>query len=290
MRCRHCSMSLVYHASQAMLICHYCDFRMTAEVVCSLCGGGPVFSYGFGTERLVEVVRHYFPTSRVARMDRDTTTSRGSHGRILTDLAAGRIDILVGTQMVAKGHDYPGVVLVGIVSADTALHLPDFRASERTFQLLTQSSGRGGRGDDPGRVVIQTFNPTHYALKWAQNHDYTGFFREEIAQRQALSYPPFSRLVNLHISSRRQERAVQGAAEMAERLRARCEQDCAMAGIEIIGPAEAPLAKLRGRYRRQILLKGRDSRVLHRLLKDVVDMKLPAGVDVKIDVDPVHFL
>lgn len=290
LRCRNCSMGLVYHASAAVLVCHYCDFRTSARAVCPQCGGGPVLSYGFGTERLTEVVRRYFPLSRVGRMDRDTTARRGAHERILSDLAAGWIDILVGTQMVAKGHDYPGVVLVGIVSADTALHLPDFRAAERTFQLLTQSSGRGGRGEDPGRVVIQTFNPGHYALKWARNHDYEGFFREEIAQRQALGYPPFSRLANILVSSRQEERAVRGAADITARLRALRDSDDGMAGVEIIGPAESPIAKLRGRYRRQILLKGRDCRILHVLLDEVVRMKTPAGVDVKVDVDPVNFM
>jgi len=289
-RCRNCSVSLIYHAAEGVLRCHYCDYSVRAEAVCPACGGGPIVSYGFGTERLAEAVSRFFPGSRVARMDRDTTKGRGSHEMILGALGRGEIDILVGTQMVSKGHDYPGVVLVGIVSADTALHLPDFRAAERTFQLLTQASGRGGRGEDPGRVIIQTFNPGHYALQWAKNHDYAGFFRQEIDLRRQLGYPPFSRLVQFLVSGPGEEKTVEAALLLAAEGKRLMGTLGLRENVEIVGPAEAPIARLRGRYRRHLLLKGRDSRDIHLLAAEMGRLRLPRAVELRVDIDPMNFL
>jgi len=179
-RCLNCAVSLTHHLSEGLLRCHYCDFAVKAPPVCPECGGTRVLSYGLGTERLAAEVQGLFPQARIARMDSDTTSARGSHGRILAALDRGEIDILVGTQMIAKGHDFPDVTLVGVVSADTTLNMPDFRAAERTFQLLTQVSGRSGRGGKPGTVVIQTLNPGHYAIRRTREHDFAGFYADAL--------------------------------------------------------------------------------------------------------------
>ncbi|MBA7565912.1 Primosomal protein N' [subsurface metagenome] len=200
-KCLNCSVSMTHHMHDGSLRCHYCDFRVKAPPVCPTCGGSRIHSYGMGTERVEEEITSLFPGARVGRMDSDSTSRRGSYERILTSLDRGEIDILVGTQMITKGHDFPSVTLVGVVSADTSLNIPDFRAAEKTFQILTQVSGRGGRGDSPGRVIVQTVNPDNGAIRLARDHNYINFYHDEIAMRRELGYPPFSRMVNLVISS-----------------------------------------------------------------------------------------
>ena len=287
--CPNCDISLTHHASEAVLKCHHCDFTVKIASRCPSCKGSRVRSYGAGTERVEEEVKKLFPTARIARMDSDTTPRPGDSGRILRDLDRGEIDILIGTQMITKGHDFPAITLVGVVAADASLNIPDFRAAERTFQILTQVSGRGGRGDQPGRVVIQTFTPGHYSIRRAQEHDYAGFFADELPLRRQLTYPPFSRLIGLQFSSLKKEEGKRAVAEFGARAR---ELALTMTGgkTEVIGPAESPLARIRGRYRWQLLLKGKESRSLHLLSQKLLEGAGHDGLEIQIDVDPVNFM
>jgi primosomal protein N' (replication factor Y) len=223
-------------------------------------------------------------------MDSDTTARKGAFDRILKDLHDGEIDILVGTQMIAKGHDYPNVTLVGVVSADTALNIPDFRASEKTFQILTQVSGRGGRGDMPGRVIIQTLNPSHYAIERAKEHDYQGFYKEEIVLRQAAGYPPFSRMIQFLITGLNRDRTAENAERVAGKARNVLQSNERYDGISMSGPVEAPIARIRGRHRWQILIRGRNARLLQQLTKKILSGVNAPGCEIRVDVDPVNFM
>ena len=222
-------------------------------------------------------------------MDSDTTTRPGDSERILRGLDRGEIDILIGTQMITKGHDFPAITLVGVVAADASLNLPDFRAAERTFQILTQVSGRGGRGDQPGRVIIQTFNPGHYAIQRAKDHDYAGFYADELPLRRQLAYPPFSRLIGLHFSSLKKEEGKRAVVGIGARAR---EMALAMTGekMDVIGPAESPLSRIRGRYRWQLLLRGKESGPLHLLAQRLLEGAGRDGLEIQVDVDPVNFM
>ena len=226
-------------------------------------------------------------------MDRDTTSRRRSHAQILKRLESGGIDILVGTQMIVKGHDFPNVTFVGVVSADTSLHFPDFRSSERTFQLLTQVAGRAGRGEFFGEVVIQTFNPDHYSILRAKDHDYVGFYREEIQFRKALGYPPFSRFINFRLTGN-SEKKTKGMAEELGKIGQFLMKTGYGKEIEILGPSTAPFAKMRGKFRWQMLAKGKSPKFLHRFAKELssqMDGPLRGkGVNLDIDVDPVFIL
>jgi len=289
-RCLNCAVSLTHHLSEGVLRCHYCDFAVKAPPVCPECGGTRILSYGLGTERLAVEVQGLFPQARIARMDSDTTSARGSHGRILAALDRGEIDILVGTQMIAKGHDFPDVTLVGVVSADTTLNMPDFRAAERTFQLLTQVSGRSGRGGQPGTVVIQTLNPGHYAIRRTREHDFAGFYADEIDLRRDLQYPPFSRMVNLVVSGTGREQVEKAAARLGQRAKKLAEGDGTRTRPTVIGPMEAPLGKVRGRYRWQVLVRGRQVRPLHAFVRRLIEgIEIP-GCEIRVDVDPVNFM
>lgn len=287
-KCLNCSVSMTHHRNDNSLRCHYCDFRIKAPPVCPSCGGARVNSYGVGTERVEEEIAALFPGARVKRMDSDSTAKKGSSEKILKSLDNGEIDILVGTQMITKGHDFPGVTLVGVVSADNSLNIPDFRAAEKTFQILTQVSGRGGRGDSPGRVIIQTFNPDNYAIKHAQKHDYIGFYNEEIETRREIGYPPFSRMINLTISATQKDR-ITGCVK---KLNSFARQLAGQAGgnISVLGPAEAPLSKVKGRYRWQMLLKGDDTQALHTLAGAITGSIKSPGLSIRIDVDPLNFM
>jgi primosomal protein N' (replication factor Y) len=248
---------------------------------------------GIGTERLEQEIRSLFPETQVGRMDRDTTSRRRSHLQILKKLENGSIDILVGTQMIVKGHDFPNVTFVGVVSADTSLHFPDFRSSERTFQLLTQVAGRAGRGEVFGEVVIQTFNPDHYSILRAKDHDYLGFYQEEIQFRKALEYPPFSRFINFRLVGNSEKRT-KGMAEEMGRIGQSLLKKGYGKGIEILGPSTAPFAKMRGKFRWQMLSKGKSPPLLHQFAK-AVTFKMEVllrgkGVNLDIDVDPIFIL
>lgn len=294
LRCDRCDISLTYHRSVNAYRCHYCGFSRAAAARCGACGSPNIKRLGVGTEQLSEQIRGMFPAARVARMDRDTTRRKGSLLKILKALREQKIDILVGTQMVAKGHDYPNITLVGIVCADLSLSMPDFRAGERTFQLLAQVAGRAGRGQAPGRVVLQTFNPDHFSITAARHQDHEAFYRQEIQFRKALGYPPFSRMIQVRINGRDKERT----AGQARRIGGICErllkEDRQFASVQVLGPIEAPLARIADYYRWQILLKGPHSRILHQLVRDLLaGAPAPTGKDgtmVSVDVDPIFLM
>ena len=287
--CPNCEIALTHHAAEGALKCHHCDFTAKTSDLCPACKGSCVRSHGAGTERVEEEARKLFPEARIARMDSDTTSRKGDSDRILQGLDRGEIDILVGTQMITKGHDFPGITLVGVITADASLNIPDFRGAERTFQILTQVSGRGGRGDQPGRVVIQTFNPGHYVMRRAQEHDYAGFYADELPLRRQLSYPPFSRLVGLHFSSLKRQEGKRAVDEIGARAR-KLAATIAEGKLDVIGPAESPLARIRGRYRWQLLLRGKESRPLLLLAQTLLKGTGRDGLEILVDVDPVNFM
>ena len=283
LRCPNCDITLTYSQVQRLVRCHYCDFHQRPPNSCNRCSGVQLLPEGMGTERLEEEIRQNFPDARVARMDRDTTSRKGAHHRLVEQMMAGEIDILIGTQMIAKGHDFPAVTLVGVLNADTALNLPDFRSAERVFSLLSQVAGRAGRGERPGRVMIQTYAVDNYALDYVTRHDYQGFAALELSQRQVLAYPPFGYLVHLVLSGN-DESKVNNAAE----------QICASltegaVDVEILGPAPCLLPRLRNKHRVQILLKAKQRDPLRRQIDRLSRFRsqLPAGVVLTVDVDPV---
>jgi primosomal protein N' (replication factor Y) len=292
-KCPNCSVTLTYHLRDRSLQCHYCDYRIQAPGDCPKCGGHRLQGMGIGTERLEQEVKTLFPEIQVERMDRDTTSRRRSHLQILKRLESGDIDILVGTQMIVKGHDFPNVTFVGVISADTSLHFPDFRSSERTFQLLTQVAGRAGRGEVFGEVVIQTFNPDHYSILKAKDHDFIGFYQEESQFRRALEYPPFTRLINFRLVGNSEKRTKATAEEMG-RIGQSLLKRGYRKGIEILGPSTAPFAKMKGKFRWQMLAKGKSPQLLHQFAQELA-IRLEAqtkekGVNLDIDVDPVFIL
>jgi len=290
-RCVNCSVTLTAHKSSRLLQCHYCDLSAPIPDECPSCSGANLGTPGLGTEKVEEEVRALFPDVKVARMDRDTTRKKGSVRKILDAVEAREVGVLIGTQMVSKGHDFPGVTLVGVISGDTSLNIPDFRSAERTFQLITQAAGRAGRGEAPGRVIVQTLNPGHYCFTSAARHDYEAFFAEEIELRRELAYPPFSRLCCLRVAGPTDEAAARAAGalhDMAEILLKR--QGRSGAGITLLGPAPALLAKLKGRYRWNLLVKGGDVKTLHPLvaaLKRGFEARKPAKISLSVDMDPL---
>jgi primosomal protein N' (replication factor Y) len=292
-KCPNCNVTLTFHLKDRSLQCHYCNYRIPAPGDCPRCEGHRFRSVGVGTERLEQEIQALFPGTRVGRMDRDTTSRRRSHQQILKKVESGMIDILVGTQMIAKGHDFPNVTFVGVVSADTSLHFPDFRSGERTFQLLTQVAGRAGRGEDFGEVVIQTYNPDHYSILKAKDHDFVGFYHEESVFRKVLDYPPFSRLVNFRLignSEKRTELAAGGMGKIAASLLKKGFGK----RVEILGPSMAPFTKMRGKFRWQMLAKGRHSTFLHQFARELAlrmeEVTKEKGVNLDIDVDPIFIL
>jgi primosomal protein N' (replication factor Y) len=284
-RCPNCEITLTYSRVERAIRCHYCDFHHVPPDLCPRCGGMQLLPEGVGTERLEEQLLAAFPQARIARMDRDTTTRKGAHGRLVGAMNAGACDILLGTQMIAKGHDFGAVTLVGVINADAALNLPDFRSAERVFSLLSQVAGRAGRAERLGRVLIQTYAPEHYALELVARHDFHGFAAVELPQRQALGYPPFGYLVNLVLAGNDDRQVAAAATALAAGLTSRGE------GVEVLGPAPCLLRKLRGRSRMQILLKAPQRPQLRRLLDQVVaGYRLPGGVTMTVDVDPLDMM
>ncbi|MSP61423.1 MAG: primosomal protein N' [Myxococcales bacterium] len=287
--CRDCSVTLTYHRRTDRLACHYCGYLEPAPTRCTKCQSKAVERLGMGTEKVESLVAARFPNARVARLDRDSATGKGLN-RVLDGLRDGVIDLVVGTQMITKGHDFPGVTLVGVVLADHGMGLPDFRASERTFQLLAQVAGRAGRGERPGRVILQTFDPSNPAVACARDHDYHRFFRDELKEREELGYPPFSRLGAVRVEGvdpARVQAAAEGAAARARAMIARAPSE---AGLVLNGPSEAPLGKLRGRTRWHLLLRAKQPRALRTVLAAAVAGEVPRGVRLTVDVDPVSML
>jgi primosomal protein N' (replication factor Y) len=279
--CRRCDVPLVYHRTDETLVCHRCNRRQPSPGRCPGCGGARIRYLGLGTQRVESELVARFPDLRVARWDRDATTQRGAHERIWQAFEAGEIDVMIGTQMIAKALDFPRVTLVGVVLADVGLFLPDFRAGERAFQLLTQMAGRTGRGPLGGRAIVQTYSPDHYAIQAAAGHDYASFYQREIAFRRAHGYPPLGRLVRLVYTGSGQDRCLRETAKVRNVLDEETSRQ-GIADIQILGPAPCFNRRLRGRERWQILLRGdRFARLLDRV-------QLPPGWS--IDVDPVSLL
>ena len=293
MTCPHCNVTLTYHAQDLTVKCHYCGFRKPAPNICPSCGGQHIKFRGTGTQRVEQEVKELFPQARVLRMDQDTTSRKGSHRRILEQFRQGKADILLGTQMIAKGLDFPRVSLVGVVSADGGLNLPDFRAAERTFQLITQVAGRAGRSTPGGEVLVQTHSPEETAISLSRNHDYEAFVDQELPSREELGYPPFGKLLLLLIQSTEEIRASSATEKLAEMLRREVRRS-GVRDVQILGPAPAPLSKIRGQHRWQILLKGQRSTSLHRMVKAIMrrGSRWPPwpGVRVRVVVDPVEML
>jgi primosomal protein N' (replication factor Y) len=288
-QCKNCDVTLTYHRAERVMICHYCNYREAVPSVCRHCGKEYIHYVGEGTEQLEELLKKTFPTLRVARIDKDTTSNRRRFEKTLHEFSEGHLDALVGTQMLAKGHDFPNVTLVGVVSVDAGLALPDFRSAERTFQLITQVAGRAGRGDRPGQVLIQTYHPTHYALRHACAQDYQGFYEEEIRYRQNHAYPPFIALASFLVHGPDLGKVRNDALELRKQLDL-ANQDRTS---RILGPAPAPLARLKGEHRFQLLIKSRS----RRRLREVADAALRALADrrtslrsINLEIDPVSMM
>jgi primosomal protein N' (replication factor Y) len=280
--CPRCRLPLTYHPASGDFRCHHCNHRRVPPMMCPDCGSRAIRYFGAGTERVESDVTERYPDARVLRFDSETTRRRGSLEAILDRFAAGEADVLIGTQMLAKGLDMPGVTLVGIVSADTSLHLPDPWARERTFQLLTQVAGRAGRSERGGTVVLQTYRPEEPAIRDAANHDYAHFYECEVAARRSTLYPPFSQLIRLELDTTAGEEAArQEAAAVADRLRLRVRQ-LGLAGSEVVGPAPAFFYRTRGRRRWQVVIRSTEPAAI------LADQEL--GRAWHVDVDPVSLL
>ncbi|MEA2698804.1 MAG: hypothetical protein QOI66_3075, partial [Myxococcales bacterium] len=291
-QCPHCAVSLTYHQKRGRLVCHYCGNTELMPLRCPSCASPKLERLGTGTERVETLIRQRFPDARVARLDRDTADAADSSGEttrglgpILEGMQSGAIDILVGTQMVTKGHDFAGVTLVGVLQPDQGMHLPDFRAAERTFQLLEQVAGRAGRGDRPGRVIIQTYAPDHPAIAAVRTHDYATFVAQELEYRRQSDYPPFARMVVLRLDARDEAVVKQDATAVAAAVRA-----AVGAAVRVLGPAEAPIARVRGRARYQIWLASKDRAALATAARAAAAVKRSADVRLAVDVDPVSVL
>jgi len=289
LRCPHCDIALTHHRDAHIALCHYCDHEIPAPGKCAACGFAGIRYGGLGTQRLESEVRARFAEYPMLRMDTDTMRGPGSHERALTAFRNGDVRILLGTQMIAKGLDFPNVTLVGVINADIALHLPDFRAAERTFHLLVQVAGRTGRGPKGGRVVVQTFNPDHAAIKAAVRHDYQTFAAQELPHREMLAYPPFASMLRLVIRGEKETATREFADALGEQLSAALKRHEAEA--RVLGPAPAPIAKLRGRYRFQLQVQSRHGDRLRAAAAEVAaEIKTPAEVQWIVDVDPLDML
>jgi primosomal protein N' (replication factor Y) len=285
--CVNCSLTLTFHRRDRRMLCHYCNYAEKVPTLCPKCQSEHIYFLGQGSEKVEEELHRELPKARIARLDRDTVSGKRHYESILQNFRDGHYDILVGTQMIAKGHDIPNVTLVGVISADIGLGFPDFRAAERTFQILTQMSGRAGRGNLPGVVLIQTINPDHYAVRLAAQHDYQGFYQRELEFRRAMRYPPFSAMANVLVRSEKQEAAMRMSADLGQLLTPPPEK------LKIMGPAEAPVARLKNEYRYQFLIKAASRIALNDLLRRVRQFALDhkwGATALVIDVDPVTLM
>jgi primosomal protein N' (replication factor Y) (superfamily II helicase) len=288
-RCRDCDIALTHHRAENRAVCHYCDFHIVTPEICPECRSSGIRFAGVGTQRLEQELRERFPGVPTLRMDSDTMQRPGSHEQALASFRAGDVRILFGTQMIAKGLDFPNVTLVGVINADSALHFPDFRAAERTFQLVTQVAGRTGRGDRGGRVLVQTFSPEHPAIQAAIRHDYEAFAAQELPVRRQFQYPPAASMVRIIVRGPVEAEAEQFADAITARLLAA--QQAADAPIRIVGPAPAPIAKLHGKYRFHALLQSQDLAAVSAVVRAATaDVKPPGEVQWIADVDPLNLL
>ena len=286
-KCIRCKLSLRYHSAQNRVLCHHCGYEREAEKICPHCQKSYMHPLGIGTQQVEKEIKKLFPTCVVKRMDSDINFRKEPYGEIFTSFLEGKIDILVGTQMIAKGLHFPNVTLVGIISADTQLNLPHFRAGELTFQLLTQVSGRTGRGEKGGRVIVQTYTPDNYSIRFASSYDFDKFYEEELKVRKELNYPPFSQLVSLTITGRNENRVRKNAVILSKMLNENDKR------IEFAGPAPCPLERVKDRYRWRIIIKSKSAGRLQRVVQRVKECwkKIPhKGENLSVDVDPVNML
>ncbi len=291
LECAHCSVTLTFHGTQDRLLCHYCNFRARMPNHCVECSSEVIRFSGFGTQKLEEEVQKLFPQAQVTRLDRDTTRGRDSFAAMHRNMTAGKIDILIGTQMITKGHDFPNVTLVGVVHADLALNIPDFRSCERAFQLFTQVAGRAGRGEVPGKVIIQTNNPDHYMFEFVREHDVNAFHEKELKLRRQLNYPPFTRLVAIEIVSANESLGQNMAQKLGRALTTAIHKK----GVELLGPSKAALYQIQNKFRWHLILRGPNMQTLKGILADsqqLQDIKSTSNAKIKltIDVDPFNLL
>ena len=285
LECPNCSVSLTVHKAVGRAQCHYCNYSRAVPTVCRKCAAPYLELLGFGTERIEQEIRTLLPTARVGRVDRDTVRRRGAIAALLARFSAREIDVLVGTQMIAKGHDFPRVTLVGVISADVGLGLADFRAAERTFQLLTQVAGRAGRGDIAGEAIVQTLHPSHYSIRHACRQDYLSFYEDELRFRTSMRYPPAVSLINVVIKAPTRPAAMRDASDVASALRV-----AGFNGYQVLGPAPAPIGRLRGEYRVQLFLKGMHRTMMRKAVTAVMEAKPDLKRRTIIDVDPMSVL
>ncbi len=285
-KCPACSITLTYHKDTKTLNCHHCGSYLIPHDLCPKCNGTKLKYIGIGTQKVEEELNTLIPELSLQRMDRDTTKRKLSHYRMVKQMEERKIDVLLGTQMVAKGHDFPNVTLSAVISADVALNLPDFRSAERAFHLFTQLAGRAGRGDVSGEVYIQTYEPEHYVFDYVRNHDYKGFFQKETGLRKELSYPPFSKLIRIILSFKTRDIAKKIIKDISKRIK-RLEAQ----GVEVLGPAPAPIEKIRNLWRWHLILKGKNSKALRQktleILETVQEVK---NMRIDVDVDPINLL
>jgi primosomal protein N' (replication factor Y) len=288
LQCRNCAISMTHHKREHKMVCHYCGFTAPVPKVCAECGSEYVYFLGAGSEKLEELLHGMFPQARIARLDRDTVRGHEDFERTLNALSEGELDLLVGTQMIAKGHDIHGVTLVGVVGADSALGLPDFRAAERTFQLLTQVAGRAGRGQSPGKVILQTYFQDHYAVQYAARHDFTGFYEKELRFRSWMHYPPYSALANVLIRSNKLDEALQWSGTLGKWFEQHRHD-----GVRVLGPATAPIVRLKRDYRYHFVLKSPSREKLNATLRAMLayaaQQKIPR-TQVIVDVDAIWLM
>lgn len=288
-KCPNCNISLTYHAKGNYLSCHYCGYSQSNPKECPSCKSSYIKYFGIGTQRVEKEFQNAFEDIKVLRMDADTTTKKNSHRIILDKFRNKEASALIGTQMIGKGHDFPNVTLVGIITADTYLNLPDFRAGEKTFQMVTQSAGRAGRGDKSGKVIIQSYSPEHYSLLYAKNHDYPGFYNDEIKLRKEMNYPPFSHLGHIVISGFKEEKVIKAAKE-ANNMISKLRSD--RKNIEVWGPSPAPLSRINNKHRWQLVFKSSDEKELLNLMKEFNNSSILNlnEVSVSVDINPLNML
>ncbi len=285
MKCDHCRISLTYHYDKGILLCHQCEFRAEPVRLCPSCQKNYLHYFGMGTQKVYEEAHKLFPEARLERMDTDSTQKKDAHETILRAFKRGEIDILIGTQMIAKGHDFPNVSLIGVISADTALHVPDFRASERTFSLLTQVAGRAGRGNIPGRVIVQSHLPQHYAIQSAKHHDYLEFYSKEIEFRRELKMPPFCHLLRVTFSGLVEKEVIRQIFVLAKFIEQKLSQ-ISPASMSLLGPSPAPVSREKGQFHWNFLLKGEHPLEINAFLRQRLQEFKKSRVTITVDVDP----
>lgn len=289
--CPHCAIPMIFHSQTQTMKCHYCEHETQIPTECPKCGSDALKNCGTGVQKVETIAQKIFPDAKIVRLDSDAFTKKNMHIEILDEFSKGNIDILIGTQMLAKGLDNPNVTLVGVINADNSFNLPDFRSSERGFQLLTQVAGRAGRGGELGKVYFQTYNPEFFALEHAKEQDYTNFYKTEIQSRQDYDYPPFSKIIRIILSSKNQFRAERSAQEIAVRLNEIVKKHQLTEPIEVLGPCACVIERLQEWYRFQILVKNKLDEKGHRLIHSFLgQIKLPADIKLTVDIDPLDIL